>query len=211
MEVWEAASHQDGLIPSVTSSSPDLSSLSLNAGGPWTLPRGARRGCHLWRGQTGWNPWPRPRCGEEMWGGEVQKAGARLIDIARAMVWNFRFEERLLFPQAILAFSRSEAAKRAPGLQHPQLCIDAIQYGIENGGEAGLVKVRKGGRVRACQGVGFESLTFISPRCRRVSALPRPPAWTRTRPLSTSSLLRGPPRRSRASQMQVCGGGGECG
>ena len=50
--------------------------------------------------------------------------------------------EPLAEAQVILAFSRAEAAKRAPGLQHPQLCIDAIQYGVENGGEAGLVKVR---------------------------------------------------------------------
>ena len=43
----------------------------------------------------------------------------------------------------ILTFARAEAAKRAPGLQHPQLCLDAIQHGVEHGGHAGLVKVRE--------------------------------------------------------------------
>jgi enoyl-CoA hydratase/3-hydroxyacyl-CoA dehydrogenase len=39
-----------------------------------------------------------------------------------------------------LQFARAQAAKRAPGLQHPQLCLDAIQYGVEHGGLAGLKK-----------------------------------------------------------------------
>lgn len=38
----------------------------------------------------------------------------------------------------ILEFARGEAAKKAPGLLHPLLCIDAIQYGVEHGGFAGL-------------------------------------------------------------------------
>ena len=47
----------------------------------------------------------------------------------------------------ILSFARAEAAKRAPGLQHPQLCLDAIQHGVEHGGHAGLVKVQgRGGQ-----------------------------------------------------------------
>lgn len=41
---------------------------------------------------------------------------------------------------AILEFARAEAGKRAGHLQHPLLCLDAIQCGIEHGGEAGLVK-----------------------------------------------------------------------
>lgn len=43
---------------------------------------------------------------------------------------------------AILQFARAEAAKRARHLQHPQLCLDAIQTGVEQGGQAGLQKVR---------------------------------------------------------------------
>ncbi len=41
---------------------------------------------------------------------------------------------------ATLAFVRAQAAKRAPGLRHPLLCLDAIQHGIEHGGAAGLLK-----------------------------------------------------------------------
>ena len=45
---------------------------------------------------------------------------------------------------AILSYARLEASKRAPGLQHPQLCLDAIQFGVEHGGAAGLDKVVDG-------------------------------------------------------------------
>lgn len=41
---------------------------------------------------------------------------------------------------ATVEFAREQAAKRAPGLRHPQLCLDAIQYGLEHGGLAGLKK-----------------------------------------------------------------------
>lgn len=41
---------------------------------------------------------------------------------------------------AMLDFARAQTARRAPGLQHPLLCLDAIQYGIEHGGLAGLKK-----------------------------------------------------------------------
>ena len=34
-----------------------------------------------------------------------------------------------------------QAAKQARNLTHPLLCLDAIQYGIEHGGRAGLKKV----------------------------------------------------------------------
>lgn len=40
--------------------------------------------------------------------------------------------------QAIVGFARAEANKRARGLAHPQLCLDAIAAGIEHGGAAGL-------------------------------------------------------------------------
>jgi enoyl-CoA hydratase/3-hydroxyacyl-CoA dehydrogenase len=45
---------------------------------------------------------------------------------------------------AVLDFARAESAKRARHLKHPQLCLDAIQTGVEHGGAAGLVKVRQG-------------------------------------------------------------------
>lgn len=48
----------------------------------------------------------------------------------------------------ILDFARAEAAKRARGLRHPQLCLDAIQAGVEHGGEEGIKKV--GGRWCGC-------------------------------------------------------------
>eukprot|EP00878_Enallax_costatus_P013083 GHUV01013671.1.p1 GENE.GHUV01013671.1~~GHUV01013671.1.p1 ORF type:complete len:534 (+),score=173.53 GHUV01013671.1:1005-2606(+) len=41
---------------------------------------------------------------------------------------------------AIIDFARAEAAKRARHLQHPQLCLDAIQMGVARGGMAGLKK-----------------------------------------------------------------------
>ncbi|KAI8110882.1 hypothetical protein M9434_004456 [Picochlorum sp. BPE23] len=41
---------------------------------------------------------------------------------------------------AVLDFARAQSAKKARGLQHPLLCIDAIQYGIEHGGLEGLKK-----------------------------------------------------------------------
>jgi enoyl-CoA hydratase/3-hydroxyacyl-CoA dehydrogenase len=34
--------------------------------------------------------------------------------------------------------ARQQAAKQARGLAHPQLCLDAVQAGIERGGHAGL-------------------------------------------------------------------------
>lgn len=40
----------------------------------------------------------------------------------------------------IFEFAKAEAAKRARHLQHPLLCLEAIQCGVENGGVAGLAK-----------------------------------------------------------------------
>ncbi|GFR46239.1 hypothetical protein Agub_g7785 [Astrephomene gubernaculifera] len=39
---------------------------------------------------------------------------------------------------ATIEMARAEANRRARGLRHPQLCLDAIQAGIERGGAAGL-------------------------------------------------------------------------
>ena len=36
----------------------------------------------------------------------------------------------------------AQAAKQARNLTHPQLCLDAIQFGVEHGGYAGLQKAR---------------------------------------------------------------------
>lgn len=41
---------------------------------------------------------------------------------------------------AMIEFARAEAAKRARHLAHPQLCLDAIQRGVEAGGHEGLNK-----------------------------------------------------------------------
>ncbi|GMH40136.1 hypothetical protein BSKO_08040 [Bryopsis sp. KO-2023] len=40
--------------------------------------------------------------------------------------------------QAICDIARAQSTKQAPGIQHPHLCIDAIQHGIEHGGKDGL-------------------------------------------------------------------------
>jgi enoyl-CoA hydratase/3-hydroxyacyl-CoA dehydrogenase len=41
----------------------------------------------------------------------------------------------------ILEFARSQAMRQARNLSHPQLCLDAIEFGIRHGGRAGLKKV----------------------------------------------------------------------
>lgn len=41
---------------------------------------------------------------------------------------------------AVLGFARAQVARQARNLTHPLLCLDAIQYGIEHGGAAGLDK-----------------------------------------------------------------------
>lgn len=43
---------------------------------------------------------------------------------------------------AIIEFARTQAAQKARGLAHPQLCLDAVQEGVARGGKAGLKKVR---------------------------------------------------------------------
>jgi enoyl-CoA hydratase/3-hydroxyacyl-CoA dehydrogenase len=43
---------------------------------------------------------------------------------------------------AVFEFARAQTAKRARHLTHPLLCLDAIQTGVEQGGLAGLKKVR---------------------------------------------------------------------
>lgn len=46
---------------------------------------------------------------------------------------------------AVVDMARQQAAKQARGLAHPQLCLDAVQAGIERGGHAGLQTVRSAG------------------------------------------------------------------
>ena len=48
---------------------------------------------------------------------------------------------------AIVDFARAETQRRAPHLTHPLLCLDAIRFGVEHGGRAGLRKVLVTGRV----------------------------------------------------------------
>ncbi len=47
--------------------------------------------------------------------------------------------ESLAEAEAILGFARAEAGKRARHLQHPLLCLDAIQTGEGGGGSALMV------------------------------------------------------------------------
>lgn len=60
---------------------------------------------------------------------------------------------------AIIDFARAEAAKRARHLQHPQLCLDAIQTGVSHGGLAGLKKVNGIYSQRGLLHVDLEFLT----------------------------------------------------
>lgn len=57
---------------------------------------------------------------------------------------NCRTDKIETFGEAIpiLEFAAAETKKRAPHLTHPHLCLEAIKYGIEHGGLAGLRKVR---------------------------------------------------------------------
>lgn len=63
----------------------------------------------------------------------ADKRAPRLLTLQRSDKLE-PFDEAL----ATLQFAREQTARRAPGLQHPLLCIDAIQAGIENGGLKGL-------------------------------------------------------------------------
>lgn len=42
----------------------------------------------------------------------------------------------------VLEFAAAETRKRAPHLTHPHLCLEAIRFGVEHGGLAGLRKVQ---------------------------------------------------------------------
>lgn len=42
---------------------------------------------------------------------------------------------------AIITFAKAQAAKKGAHLTHPQLCLDAIQWGVEFGGLKGIDKV----------------------------------------------------------------------
>ena len=42
---------------------------------------------------------------------------------------------------AIIEFAKAQAAKKGAHLTHPQLCLDAIKYGVEFGGLKGIDKV----------------------------------------------------------------------
>eukprot|EP00803_Ostreobium_quekettii_P008705 evm.model.scf_1879.1 EVM.evm.TU.scf_1879.1 scf_1879:98-7109(+) len=43
----------------------------------------------------------------------------------------------------VVAFARAQAARQAPHVRHPQLCLDAVAAGVEHGGLAGLAKERE--------------------------------------------------------------------
>ena len=42
---------------------------------------------------------------------------------------------------AIIDFAKAQAAKKGAHLMHPQLCLDAIRWGVEFGGLKGIEKV----------------------------------------------------------------------
>ena len=45
---------------------------------------------------------------------------------------------------AIIDFAKAQAAKKGAHLTHPQLCLDAIRWGVEFGGLKGIDKVGNG-------------------------------------------------------------------
>lgn len=57
--------------------------------------------------------------------------------------------EALAEALAVLDFAKAQAAKQARHLQHPQLCLEAIEAGVAHGGMAGLKKVGGEGATRA--------------------------------------------------------------
>lgn len=61
----------------------------------------------------------------------------------------------------VLGFARAQAARQARHLTHPGLCLDAIQFGIEHGGRAGLLKVRS--RRNAAGAIGTAVLRSSAP------------------------------------------------
>lgn len=76
----------------------------------------------------------------------LQAARALALDIAegrKPRMLSLHRKDRIENPgmaSIILRVARGEAAKRARGLAHPQLCIDAIEHGVMHGGEEGLKK-----------------------------------------------------------------------
>ena len=82
---------------------------------------------------------------------KARRRACRSTAVVRLGYWCGRPSLRLFTPP-LPPPDRSTAAKRAKGLKHPQLCLDAIQCGVEHGGMAGLIKV--GGHGRADQGGG---------------------------------------------------------
>lgn len=65
---------------------------------------------------------------------------------------------------SILNIARSQAMKKAKGLQHPLFCLDAIQYGIEHGGKLGLKKVLLSvDRTNICATAGYHGWHAIDP------------------------------------------------
>lgn len=76
-------------------------------------------------------------------------------------------------PTPLLPFcTRSlQASKQARHLTHPQLCLDAIQYGVEHGGRAGLVKVLTTPAAVPVQGGCTDHLPPLSAGLLRVCCL----------------------------------------
>eukprot|EP00199_Chlamydomonas_sp_CCMP681_P001081 CAMPEP_0119102552 /NCGR_PEP_ID=MMETSP1180-20130426/1265_1 /TAXON_ID=3052 ORGANISM="Chlamydomonas cf sp, Strain CCMP681" /NCGR_SAMPLE_ID=MMETSP1180 /ASSEMBLY_ACC=CAM_ASM_000741 /LENGTH=722 /DNA_ID=CAMNT_0007086861 /DNA_START=27 /DNA_END=2195 /DNA_ORIENTATION=+ len=78
---------------------------------------------------------------------QLMEAACKLaLEIAEAKrprnITLFRTDRLESFGEAsmILQFAREQAKKKAPGLAHPQLCLDAIETGVAHGGVAGLKK-----------------------------------------------------------------------
>jgi len=76
----------------------------------------------------------------------LEAARRMALDIAEGrkprMLSLYRTDKLETFGEAATVFemAKSETAKRARGLAHPLLCIEAIEYGVAHGGEAGLKK-----------------------------------------------------------------------
>lgn len=71
------------------------------------------------------------------------KAQRHAMATGSAMLACCRTDKIEAFGEALpmLEFAAAETRKRAPHLTHPHLCLEAIKYGVEHGGLAGLRKV----------------------------------------------------------------------
>eukprot|EP00898_Chlorokybus_atmophyticus_P001562 jgi/Chlat1/2406/Chrsp17S02663 len=70
----------------------------------------------------------------------ARAAALQIADGRRPRVESLKKTDKLESPEEakmIVDFARKQARKTAPGLEHPQMCLDAILAGVERGGDVG--------------------------------------------------------------------------